>query len=67
MPPKKGLKSGAGFVRHEIGQRLTQLRRSPAFEFVADNSIEHGAEIARKLNQLKYNQPQQEEEEQEEE
>ena len=23
----KGLKSGAGFVRHEIGQRLTQLRR----------------------------------------
>ena len=63
----KGLKSGAGFVRHEIGQRLTQLRRSPAFEFVADNSIEHGAEIARKLNQLKYNQPQQEEAEEEEE
>ena len=40
--------------------RLTQLRRSPAFEFIADNSIEHGAEISRKINQLKYNQPQQE-------
>jgi len=63
----KGLKNAAGFIRHEMGQRLTQLRRSPAFEFIADNSIEHGAEIARKLNELKYNQPQQEEAQDEEE
>ena len=63
----KGLKNAAGFIRHEMGQRLTQLRRSPAFEFIADNSIEHGAEIARKLNELKYNQPQQEEARDEEE
>ncbi len=63
----KGLKNAAGFVRHEIGQRLTQLRRSPAFEFIADNSIEHGAEIARKLNELKASQPRQEGEEDEQE
>jgi len=48
----KGLKSGAGYIRHEISQRLTTLRRSPAFQFYADNSIEHGAEIARKLHEL---------------
>lgn len=53
----KGLKNAAGFVRHEMGQRLTQLRRSPAFEFIADNSIEHGAEIARKLNELNLSRP----------
>lgn len=53
----KGLKNAAGFVRHEMGQRLTQLRRSPAFEFIADNSIEHGTEIARKLNELNLSRP----------
>lgn len=61
----KGLKNAAGFVRHEMGQRLTQLRRSPAFEFIADNSIEHGAEIARKLNELNLSRPAAEEAEEE--
>ncbi len=47
----KGLTSGAGYVRREISLRL-DMRRSPAFVFIADNSIEHGADISRKLSQL---------------
>ncbi len=47
----KGLTSGAGYVRREISLRL-DIRRSPAFVFIADNSIEHGADIARKLSQI---------------
>ncbi len=38
------LKKAAGFVRHEIGQRL-DLRYTPEFVFVMDNSIAHGAYI----------------------
>ena len=47
----KGLTSAAGFIRREIGLRV-QMRRSPEFRFIADDSIEHSAEIARKLNEL---------------
>lgn len=47
----KGLKSAAGFVRREIGQRLS-LRHTPEFFFIADDSIEHGAHIAEILNDL---------------
>ena len=47
----KGLTSAAGFIRREIGLRV-QMRRSPEFRFIADDSIEQGAEIARKLNAL---------------
>ena len=42
----KGLKSAAGFLRRELGSRL-KLRKTPELRFVADNSIEHSAHIAR--------------------
>ena len=47
----KGLTSGAGFIRRELGSRLA-MRRSPELRFIADNSIEHGAQIAKKLGEL---------------
>lgn len=39
-----GLKSAAGYIRREIGERVL-LRALPEFQFVLDNSIEHGAHI----------------------
>jgi ribosome-binding factor A len=38
------LESAAGFIRHELTERL-QLRRSPRLEFVLDRSAEYGAHI----------------------
>ncbi len=42
----KGLKNAAGFLRRELGLRL-KLRKTPELRFVADNSIEHSANIAK--------------------
>ena len=42
----KGLKNAAGFLRRELGVRL-KLRKTPELRFVADNSIEHSANIAK--------------------
>ncbi len=42
----KGLKNAAGFLRRELGARL-KLRKTPELRFVADNSIEHSANIAK--------------------
>ena len=39
-----GLKSAAGFIRRELGLRL-QMRKSPELKFIADDSIEHSAEL----------------------
>ncbi|MBC8536642.1 30S ribosome-binding factor RbfA [Feifania hominis] len=47
----KGLQSAAGFVRREIGARLA-LRYTPQFTFVADDSIAHGAHIAKLLREI---------------
>lgn len=47
----KGLSSASGFIRREIGLRL-KMRRSPEFHFIADNGIEHSAEINKKLKDL---------------
>ncbi len=47
----EGLKSAAGYIRRELGKRL-EMRRSPELKFIADDSIEHSADIARKLNEL---------------
>ena len=38
------LKSASGFIRKEIGRRLN-LRNTPEFSFVADDSIAYGAHI----------------------
>ena len=40
----RGLESAAGYIRREIGSRL-KLRHVPSLQFVADDSIEHAAEI----------------------
>ena len=46
----KGLKS-AGFLRRELGRSL-QLRYTPELQFVADDSIQHGAHILEVLRQV---------------
>ena len=51
----EGLKSATGFIRREVGTRL-HLRKTPELKFIADNSIEHGMDISRKLNDLIQNQ-----------
>lgn len=47
----KGLSHAAGFIRREISGRL-RLRKSPELKFIADDSIEHSAEISKMLKQL---------------
>ncbi|MFA9380821.1 MAG: 30S ribosome-binding factor RbfA [Acetanaerobacterium sp.] len=47
----QGLQHAAGFIRREINNRLS-LRTSPELKFIADDSIEHGAEISRMLKDL---------------
>lgn len=47
----KGLNNAAGFVRHEVCARV-QMRRSPVFKFIADDSIEHSAQIAQMLHDI---------------
>ncbi len=52
---KKGaldaLKGAAGFVRKEIGHRI-DLRYTPEFSFVLDDSIEYGSHINEVLKNL---------------
>ena len=48
----KGLRSASGFIRHELGSRLS-LRKVPDLLFRATDSIEYGANISRILNELK--------------
>ncbi len=47
----KALISAGGYIRREIGHRLN-LRNTPEFTFVADNSIEYGAHINEILKEL---------------
>ena len=47
----RGLKSAAGFIRRELFARL-KMRKSPELHFIADDSIERGAEVARKLERM---------------
>lgn len=48
----KGLKSATGFIRREIGKRL-HLRKTPEIMFVADDSIEHGMNIVKIMDDLR--------------
>lgn len=48
----KGLKSASGFLRRELGQRL-DLRYTPELQFLADDSIAHGAHILDMLHHVK--------------
>jgi ribosome-binding factor A len=54
----EGLKSAAGFVRGELGRRLT-MRVTPEIEFRIDSSIEQGARIFELLEQIRKDEPQQ--------
>lgn len=45
------LKSASGYIRKEISQRLN-LRQTPEFTFVEDDSIEYGAHIEQILKDL---------------
>ena len=47
----KGLKSASGWLRHEIGARLS-LRNVPEFVFQLDQSMEHGAHINKVISDL---------------
>jgi ribosome-binding factor A len=48
----QGLKAAAGFVRHELTERL-RLRRSPEIVFVPDTSEEYGHRIDELLKKVK--------------
>ena len=48
----KGLKSATGYVRREVGKRL-HLRKTPELVFIADDSIEHGMNIVKLMDDLK--------------
>ncbi len=48
----KALRNAAGYIRHELGSRLT-LRHVPALTFVASDSIEYSANINRILKDIK--------------
>jgi ribosome-binding factor A len=47
-----GLTAAAGFIRHELTERL-QLRRAPELHFVLDRSEEYGQRIEELLRQSK--------------
>ena len=47
----EGLKKCAGMLRHRLAEELN-LRITPELRFVKDESIEHGAKIARILEQI---------------
>jgi len=51
---KKGaiaaLSSAAGFIRHEIGQRIN-IRFTPEFSFHLDNSIERGMYVSKLIDE----------------
>lgn len=46
-----GLKSAAGYVRSELGQRI-RLRRTPEVVFLEDRSFERGTRVLSLLNRL---------------
>lgn len=50
----KGLEAAAGFIRHELAERL-RMRRSPEMLFVLDHSEEYGQRIEQLLRTTKKN------------
>ena len=51
-----GLKSSAGFIRRQVAQRMN-LRATPEFTFVEDNSIAYGAHISNLLHSITITDP----------
>ncbi|MCH5192459.1 MAG: 30S ribosome-binding factor RbfA [Oscillospiraceae bacterium] len=50
----KGLESASGLIKRRISNVL-HLKKCPELKFIADDSIEHSAEIAQKLEDLEIN------------
>ncbi|MBP1561367.1 MAG: 30S ribosome-binding factor RbfA [Oscillospiraceae bacterium] len=50
----KGLESASGMIRRHISNKL-HLKKCPELKFIADNSIEHSAEIAKMLEKIEEN------------
>jgi ribosome-binding factor A len=48
----KALKSASGYLRRELGARLS-LRKVPELRFVADDSIEYSANISKIIDSFK--------------
>jgi ribosome-binding factor A len=57
----EGLQSSTGFVRRELGQRVS-LRRTPEIAFLEDSSIERGDRLLNLINRLEIPEEGQEEE-----
>ena len=51
----KGLNHANGFIKHEVNARI-KMRRIPDFHFIADDSTEYSAGIAKILNSLEIKQ-----------
>lgn len=47
----KGLVSATGFIRREVGSHL-HLRKTPELKFIADDSVQHGMEIFKKIEDI---------------
>ncbi|MCD7757129.1 MAG: 30S ribosome-binding factor RbfA [Clostridiales bacterium] len=47
----RGLKSSAGYLRRELGRRMT-LRYTPELQFIADDSIDRGSRLIQMMNEL---------------
>ncbi|MCD7837778.1 MAG: 30S ribosome-binding factor RbfA [Clostridiales bacterium] len=47
----RGLKSSAGYLRRELGRRMT-LRYTPELQFIADDSIDRGSRLIQMMNDL---------------
>lgn len=45
------LNNASGYIRREVGQNL-HLRKAPELKFVADDSVEQGMEIFKKLSKV---------------
>ena len=50
---QKGLKSSAGYIRGQVA-RIMNLRQTPEFTFVVDDSIKYGAHISDVLSKITY-------------
>ena len=49
--PLKGLKSAAGFIRHELAVRMN-LRNTPELTFISDSTVEYGVDMIHKIDEI---------------
>jgi ribosome-binding factor A len=47
----EGLKKSAAYARHQLASRMN-LRNTPELTFLLDNSIEYGAEMSKRIDEL---------------